>query len=749
MIQFLPMMGILRDFCINLLTVFARLIILLGEGVLFLFRTMVNSAQSVLMSTKQFLVGFYTNSIQSVSRILWNVVKKKNVKKRHVSVVFLLLMYRVRYFLIGFMFALLLIFVKSSIDFINNLPNLSLLETYQSGLSTHIYDRNGKLLYEIFREQNRTPVKLDTLPKYITWATIATEDKNFYYHSGVSLVGGVLRALRENIVTKNKLQGGSTITQQLVKSSLLTPERTVERKVKEIVLAMMAERKYNKDQILEMYLNQVPYGGTAWGIEEASKMYFGKHAKDVSLAQAAFLAGLPQAPSLYSPYINPHAALVRQHEVLYSMYADNYITRVQYDAALKVKLKFKKPQETILAPHFVFYVKQLLEEEYGQRRIQEGGLNVYTTLDYHIQKEAENILNAELDSLSGLNVGNGAILVTRPSTGEILAMVGSRSYFDIHDGAFNVTTAMRQPGSSIKPITYTLALKDGMTASTLINDNPISFENPGSPPYRPVNYDGKYHGLVPLRYALANSYNVPAVLTLRQVGVDNMARFANKLGITSWDNASNRYGLSLTLGGAEVNMIEFATAYGTIRNLGIRKDVMAIQKIENSIGETIYTNTDNGYRVMREDEPFIIADILSDNIARSLAFGPNSPLNFGDGLVSVKTGTTDEKRDNWTVGYTRPTITNNHSDVLVMVWVGNNNNTPMNPALTSGITGAAPIWRKLIEQIVSKSFFTEKVYVPEGVIKKKCYFGRDEYFVQGTQSSSSCAGYTPSTTPKT
>ncbi|MCR4329807.1 MAG: PBP1A family penicillin-binding protein [Candidatus Roizmanbacteria bacterium] len=742
------MLCAIRDFCISMLTVLTRVIVFLGESILFFFRSVINWCQNLLTSTKRFIVSIYANGIQLISQMLWNVVKKKNTKKRHVSVVFFLLMYRVRYFLIGFIFALLLIFVKSSIDFINNLPNLSLLETYQSGLSTHIYDRNGKLLYEIFREQNRTPIKLDTLPEYVAWATIATEDKNFYHHNGVSLIGGMLRALRENIVTKNKLQGGSTITQQLVKSSLLTPERTVERKIKEIVLAMMAERKYEKNQILEMYLNQVPYGGTAWGIEEASKMYFGKHAKDVSLAQAAFLAGLPQAPSLYSPYINPHAATVRQHEVLYSMYTDRYITRAQYDAALKVRLEFKKPQEKILAPHFVFYVKQFLEEEYGQRRIQEGGLNVYTTLDYHIQKEAENILSKELDSLSGLNVGNGAILVTRPSTGEILAMVGSRNFFGTRDGAFNVTTAMRQPGSSIKPITYTLALKDGMTASTLINDSPISIENPGSSPYRPVNYDGRYHGLVPLRYALANSYNVPAVLTLRQVGVDNLVRFANKLGITSWDNSSGRYGLSLTLGGAEVNMIEFATAYGTLRNLGIRKDVMAIQKIENSIGDVIYANTDSGYRVMGEEEPFIVSDILSDNIARSLAFGPNSPLNFGDGLVSVKTGTTDEKRDNWTVGYTRPTAANNHSDVLVMVWVGNNDNTPMNPALTSGITGAAPIWRKLIEQIVSKSLFSEKVYMPEGIVKKKCYYGRDEYFVQGTQSSSSCAGYAPSTTPK-
>src|SRR3989338_5657160 len=320
------MLKLFGDFCINLLTILVRIIITIGEGAIFCCTCLLRAIKYTTTQIIQTVVTFYAGSVQFISQYLWNVVKKKDTKTRHVSVVFFLLMYRVRYFLIGFIFALILIFVKSSIEFINNLPNLSLLETYQSGLSTHIFDRNGKLLYEIFREQNRTPIKLDTLPKYVAWSTIATEDKNFYRHNGISIIGGMLRAFKVNIVTKDKLQGGSTITQQLVKSSLLTPERTVERKIKEIVLAVLAERKYTKYQILEMYLNQVPYGGTAWGIEEASKMYFGKSAKDVSLAQAAFLAGLPQAPSLYSPYINPHAAVARQHEVLDSMYKNHYIT---------------------------------------------------------------------------------------------------------------------------------------------------------------------------------------------------------------------------------------------------------------------------------------------------------------------------------------------------------------------------------------------------------------------------------------
>ena len=345
--------------------------------------------------------------------------------------------------------------------------------------STHIYSRSGKMLYEIYHEQNRTPVKLAELPPYIAWATLAIEDKDFYSHGGVSMVGGVIRAIKETLL-KKQLQGGSTITQQLVKSALLTPERTIQRKTKEIILALLVERRYSKDEILEMYVNQVPYGGTAWGIEEASRMYFNKSAKKLTLSQAALLAGLPQAPSAYSPYTNPKAAKARQTQVLKNMLEEKYITQEQYEKALNTKLSFKKPTQTIKAPHFVFYVKNLLEKEYGLKTVQEGGLRVYTTLDYSIQRQAEKILNQELEKLEGYNVGNGAILVTRPSTGEILSMIGSRDFFEGEYGAFNVTTALRQPGSSIKPINYAIGLETKLvTPATVFLDIPTCFSAPG------------------------------------------------------------------------------------------------------------------------------------------------------------------------------------------------------------------------------------------------------------------------------
>ena len=653
-----------------------------------------------------------------------------------------------RQLIIGFLGAGFLVFILLSIYILKDLPSPSRLDDGGAiPYSTHLYSRDNKLLYEIYHEQNRTPVELDSLPVYVKQATISIEDKDFYRHSGISVFGGVLRAFKETLL-KKKLQGGSTITQQLVKSALLTPERTITRKVKEMILALLVERKYHKDEILEMYLNQVPYGGTAWGIEEASRLYFNQPASKLTLAQAALLAGLPQAPSLYSPYSNPKAAKARQEQVLLTMKEEKYITQAQYDKAIKTKLSFSPPKNQIKAPHFVFYVKNLLEKEYGLKTVQEGGLRVYTTLDYSIQKEAEKILKEELDQLKDYNVGNGAILVTRPSTGEILSMVGSRDFFEGTYGAYNVTTALRQPGSSIKPVTYTLALKKGMTAATIIQDVPTIFEIPGSESYRPINYDERFHGAVPLRYALANSYNIPAVKVLNTVGVADLIQFAEKLGIASWQTNKNQYGLSLTLGGGEVTMLELATAYGVIANLGVKVDLNPINRIENTLGQNLYQSEIQENRVIGEGEPFIIADILSDNMARSPAFGNNSPLNFGDGKIAVKTGTTDQKKDNWTIGFTRPTLSDQYGDVLVAVWVGNNNGDPMNPNLTSGITGAAPIWRRVMERLVDKVFLQQSLYVPTDLEKKICYYGRTEYFVEGTSNKVNCFDYQITPSPK-
>lgn len=727
-----------------------RICILIGEFII-----------AIIQSVGSFLVSGLVHSYLFAERKILSMLRSLNMTIGYIrnrlsrspeestSVPYALFLYRIKYFIIGFGIAVGLLSMKSGLDFINALPNISLIENTRASLSTHILDRHGKLLYEIFRDQNRTPIRLIDLPVYVKQATLSIEDREFYSHGGISIVGGILRAVRETVL-KKQLQGGSTITQQLVKSALLSPERTFDRKLREIILALFVERKYSKDQILEMYLNQVPYGGTAWGIEEASKMYFGKHAKELSIAEAALLAGLPQAPTTYSPYTNPVAAKERQLSVLQSMVHERYISKEVFKIEQNRELVYKQPNASISAPHFVFYTKNQLEQEFGARMVQEGGLRVYTTLDYGLQEKVEAILRDELDKLSPLQVGNGAVLVTQPSTGEILAMVGSKDFFDGGSGAFNVTTGFRQPGSSIKPVTYTLALKRGMTAATLIADVPTRFIVSQSESYSPVNYDGKFHGLIPVRYALANSYNIPAVKALEYIGVGNFVGFGTRMGILSWEGQRDRFGLSLTLGGGEVTMIEMATAYGAIRNLGIRKNITPFKSVQNSIGQELYHTQNDGIRVINEEEPFIVSDILSDNVARTWAFGPNSVLNFGTGLISVKTGTTDLKKDNWTIGYTRPTLESKSTDILVTVWVGNNDNTPMNPALTSGITGAAPIWRKVMEQVVNGNFLREQLYIPSGVETKKCYFGRTEYFVRGTAQLVNCNGYiglTPTPTP--
>jgi len=646
---------------------------------------------------------------------------------------------KIRYFIFGSLVTLTFILIYQSYLFVKDLPSPKNIGKANYFLSSHIYDRNQNLLYEIYRDQKRTQIKLDDLPKYLIQATIAIEDKDFYKHNGVNLFGGILRALKESFLNK-KLQGGSTITQQLVKSALLSPERTLERKIKEVILALWTEKIYNKNQILEMYFNQVPYGGSAYGVEEAAKTYFGKSAKDLSLDEAAFLAGLPQAPSIYSPYNDPQLALQRRNKVLEAMYKEGYINKEEKDQAKDSSLNVLPPKNSIIAPHFVFYAKNQLESEFGIKKVEEGGLKVVTTLDKEIQNQAEIILSEEIEKIRYLNVSNGAILVTRPKTGEILAMVGSVDYFFEPWGAFNVTTALRQPGSSIKPIMYSLALQKGYTAATLIDDSPTVFKIPGSQPYTPVNYDGKFHGKVPLRYALANSYNIPAVKVLETIGVDQFIDYAKKLGIDTWTDKS-RYGLSLTLGGGEVTMIDMAEAFGVLANLGYKVPLTYYLKIEDSDGEILKEY--HPFRV-KEIDPgvaFIISDILSDNQARVWAFGPNSALEIPGYKVAVKTGTTDSKKDNWTIGYT--------PDFLVAVWVGNNDGSPMNPYLSSGITGAAPIWNRMMTYLLKNYGSNNWYQKPDNVVEKICYFGRKEYFIAGTENKVNCQAslMTPTPTP--
>jgi penicillin-binding protein 1C len=561
--------------------------------------------------------------------------------------------------------------------------------------STKIYDRNENLLYTIYTARNQSYVSFDKIPTHLKQATIALEDRDFYKHGAID-IRGIARAFISTVF-KQELQGGSTITQQLVKNSLLTPERTITRKIKEIILSFVVESIYSKDKILEMYLNQVAYGGTAYGVQAASYVYFDKPVDRLTLEESAFLSALPEAPSVYSPFgSRPELGKTRQLQALRAMREEKYITQEQEKEAGEKELSFSKIQNKILAPHFVFYVKDLLVQKYGLRAVEQGGLNVITSLDLDLQNYAQATVAAEIDNLERLKVTNGAALITNPKSGEVLAMIGSRDYFDEeHDGNVNVVLAKRQPGSSIKPINYATGLALGYTAATPFVDDRICFPNPGKPAYCPVNYDGRFHGVVQMRFALANSYNIPAVKMLKANSVEAMIATASAMGIKTFNDPS-RYGLSLTLGGGEVTMLDMAEAFGVFANNGYRIPIQPILKVTDSKGNILeeYKPPKSpifGEKVLPDGVAYIISHILLDNGARSQAFGANSSLKVGNYPVSAKTGTTNDLRDNWTIGYT--------PSFVVVAWVGNNDNTPMS-GVVSGVTGAAPIWHDLMEKVL-------------------------------------------------
>lgn len=580
-----------------------------------------------------------------------------------------------------------------------DLPLPTQLSNSQVPVSTKLFDRNGKLLYEIYADKKSTPVALTDIPENVKNATIAIEDKDFYNHYGIDITG-IIRAAYKTIF-KQKLEGGSTLTQQLVKTSLLTPDRTLRRKIRELALTLAVEIIYTKDKILELYLNEIPYGSTAYGIQAASELYFGKDVKDLNLAEASLLAGLTAAPSKYSPFgSNPQLAKERQKIVLGRMVEDGYITQEEAEKAEEQELIFTK-REVLKAPHFSLWVKELLAEKYGEATVERGGLRVTTTLDLEVQEEAEKAVIDEVSKLEKQNVGNGAALVTRPKTGEILAMVGSKDYnASNEDGKVNIIFAQRQPGSSIKPLNYALAISDGrVTASTPLADVPTCFIQAGTAAYCPKNYDGSFRGVTQVRFALGNSYNIPAVRTLALNGLENFINFSRELGISTFQDPS-RYGLSLTLGGGEVYPADMAVAYGVFANEGVKQPLISILKIEDYKGNVLEkVNPDDvalsGDKVMDADTAFIISNILSDNNARTAAFGPSSFLNVkGHPEVSVKTGTTNDRRDNWTIGYTK--------DIVALSWVGNNDNAPMSGAV-SGVSGASPIWNRIITFALNKA----------------------------------------------
>lgn len=634
-------------------------------------------------------------------------------------------------FALGFVAILLITYSVFLSRVLSELPSPHQLTTSPRPLTTQIYDRNGELLYQFYEGRNRKLVTLPEVPIHLVQATIAMEDQHFFTHPGIDLLG-IIRALKTDI-GEGKLEGGSTITQQLIKNTLLNSDQTLNRKIKEIILAFWAERIYSKQDILQMYFNEVPYGGPAWGVEAASEMYFGKKASDLNLAESAYLAGLTAAPTLYSPYgSHPELGKGRQEEVLHRMITEGYIAQDQATQALAENLQFRTPTTTIKAPHFVMYVRQLLVEKYGERTVAEGGLKITTTLDLGLQEMAESVVTDQITNLSDLQVGNGAAMVTDSKTGQILAMVGSKDYYDANGGNYNVTLALRQPGSSIKPITYATAFKEGYSPAMTLLDTPTNFPDAWGRGYSPVNYDGAFHGVVTIRTALGSSYNIPAVKMLAIVGVPKMVQTAREMGITTFTDP-DKYGLSLTLGGAAVKMIDMMSAYGVLASGGIKYTPDPIMTITDSDGNILENHQNpSGRRVLTEEVTYLLSSILSDDNARAPAFGKNSLLTLPKHTIAVKTGTSDNKIDNWTFGYT--------PEYIVGVWVGNNDNSPMNPTLTSGITGAAPIWHDIMKNILANrpDIAFKK---PKGIIEA-VVDGRKDYVISG-QVSKTVIGYQP------
>lgn len=620
-----------------------------------------------------------------------------------------------------FAFCLVLLVFTLYFLIFKDLPAPSELTTRQIDVSTKIYDRNDVLLYTIYKDKNRTPVKLSQIPKYLKFATLAAEDAEFYSHAGFS-IRGMFRALTKNIY-EGKLQGGSTITQQLVKNALLSSEKTYVRKLRELVLSIGVEINFSKDQILEMYLNEVNYGGTTYGIQEASKHYFDKNVEDLTLAESALLAGLPQSPTRYSPFgNNPDLSFSRQREVLYLMRINKFITLDEEKNAINERLTFAPDKQTILAPHFVMFIKEQLIEKFGEEMVLKGGLTIKTTLDINIQEMAEKVAKEEILKLKSMKVGNMGIIVLDPKNGDILAMVGSVNYFDTkNDGNVNVTTRLRQPGSSIKVINYALGLANGLTLATTIDDSPITFNVPGQKPYIPKNYDGTYKGKITIRQALAQSRNIPAVKILQKNGVEKMIDLGEKMGITTWKDRS-RYGLSLTLGGGETRLIDLAQVYSVIANYGIKNDIKSLTEVKNYNNKILFSSSKftNGIEVLDPRIAYLLTNVLKDNESRSPAFGINSKLIIAKHPeTAVKTGTSNDLKDNLTIGF--------NQNYLTAVWVGNNNGSSMS-RIASGVTGAASAWNKIMSTLLTNQPAIEWT-VPEGLVYKECY-SRREWFLK-------------------
>ncbi|MBI4092492.1 MAG: PBP1A family penicillin-binding protein [Candidatus Kerfeldbacteria bacterium] len=579
--------------------------------------------------------------------------------------------------------------------FSRDLPNPDRISDRSVAQSTRIYARDGTtLLYEIHGDQRRTVVELADISPSVINATIAIEDKDFRKHQGFSLTG-IVRAIWKDLTTGSS-QGGSTITQQFVKNAVLTSEKKLTRKIRELVLAYQIERRFTKDQILKLYFNEIPYGANAYGSEAAAETFFGKPAKSLTLAESAVLAALPQAPTFYSPYGNHTDQLLRRaHHILDLMVEQQYITKEEAAAAKaeNVLQNVKPKRETILAPHFVFYVRELLTNKYGEKTVERDGLRVITTLDIEKQNAAEQaIADQAAINEKRWDANNAALVAIDPKTGQILAMVGSKDYFDTTiDGNVNVALTLQQPGSSIKPIVYATAFSRGFTPETIIFDLVTRFKVAGAPDYVPRNYNGKENGPVAMRKALAGSLNIPAVKTLYLAGVDHVIDQAQKMGYTTWADRS-RLGLSLVLGGADITLLEHTAAFGSLAADGALHATTPILRAEDKSGKVLEEFKDQSSKVLEENIARTVTDILSDNEARSFIFGSRNRLTLPDRPVAAKTGTTQEYRDAWTMGYTPSLMTG--------VWVGNTKNKPMRLGADGSVV-AAPIWNAFMRKALA------------------------------------------------
>ncbi|HQU07731.1 MAG TPA: transglycosylase domain-containing protein [Candidatus Paceibacterota bacterium] len=598
-------------------------------------------------------------------------------------------------------------------------PDIATFSNREVTQSTKIYDRTGKiLLYDYGRDVKRSVVPLSAISPYIQKATIAIEDSSFYSHGGVRF-SSILRAMFTDLLGGSFAQGGSTITQQVVKNALLTNQKSISRKVHEWILSIKLEQRYSKDQILQAYLNEMPYGGTLYGVQAASEAFFGKSAENVDLAQAAYLAALLQAPSLYSPYGNNRAALDDRKNLVLSRMKDlGFIDQSQYTQAQQEQVVFAPQQSgSIIAPHFVFYILNQLTQQYGPDVLQQG-LRVITTLDVNLQNKMQSIVtNYAKNNQKNFNAANEAAVAIDPKTGQILAMIGSPNYFDASiNGSYNDTLALRQPGSTFKPFEYAAALEKGFTRDTTVFDLPTQFSTACSPTdntndtppcYAPVNFDNKFRGPMTFTTALAQSINIPAVKVLYLTGIQPVIDLATAAGITTIHNSS-RYGLSFALGAADVRLLDMVDAYGTFANDGVHNPTTGILEVDDASGNVLGQYQPQPVQVMPPKIARDISAMLSNNAARYPEYPPVNPLNFPGYDVAVKTGTTDNFRDAWTIGYS--------PSIVIGAWAGNNNNSPMVKEIAGYII--APMWHEMMQYALEqypKSYFGEPTPIPQSL----------------------------------